>query len=325
VPLAVSSSEALLDVSDLRVYFRTRAAPLCAVNGLSFQVARGETVALVGESGSGKSVAALALTRLVPAPGYLAGGRIRFGGAEVSNLDGDGLRRLRGGGIAYVFQEPSASLNPVFPIGWQIAEAIRIHRPGAPARREALSLLQRVGLPDPERRLRSYPHELSGGMQQRAVIAMALACRPRLLVADEPTTALDVTIQAQILELLAGLQAERGMAMLLITHNLGLVSGVARRVCVLYAGRIVEHAPTADLLARAAHPYTAGLLAAVPRLSGNRERLAGIPGAVPHPARLPGGCPFHPRCPKARELCSRQEPAETAVAAEHGVRCHFWK
>lgn len=315
----------LLDVDQLSVFFRTRTEPVRAVNGVSFSVAPGETVALVGESGCGKSVTALALTRLVAEPGYAAGGTIRFAGRDVLAMDPGQLRQMRGAEIAYIFQEPATSLNPVFRIGWQIAEALKLHRAGIAVREEIVGLLHRVGLPDPERRLSAYPHELSGGMQQRVMIAMALACHPRLLVADEPTTALDVTIQAQILDLLAGLQEELGMAMLLITHNLGLVAGIARWVNVMYAGRIVERGPVETILVQPAHPYTRGLMAAVPRLSGGKTRMAGIPGAVPNPARLPAGCPFHPRCPRAQPLCSRENPLETIITEDHRVRCHFWK
>ncbi|MFH1970313.1 MAG: ABC transporter ATP-binding protein [Verrucomicrobiota bacterium] len=315
----------LLDVDQLSVFFRTRTEPVRAVNGVSFSVAPGETVALVGESGCGKSVTALALTRLVAEPGYVAGGSIRFAGRDVLAMDSARLRQMRGAEIAYIFQEPATSLNPVFRVGWQIAEALHLHRADVAVREEVINLLNRVGLSDPERQLSAYPHELSGGMQQRVMIAMALACRPRLLVADEPTTALDVTIQAQILDLLVRLQGELGMAMLLITHNLSLVADVARRVNVMYAGRIVERGPVEKILSQPTHPYTRGLMAAVPRLSGGKTRMAGIPGAVPNPARLPAGCPFHPRCPKAQPLCGQADPIETIITEDHRVRCHFWK
>jgi len=315
----------LLDVDQLSVFFRTRTEPIRAVSGASFTVAPGETVALVGESGCGKSITALALTRLVAEPGYVAGGSIRFAGRDVLAMNQGRLRQMRGAEIAYIFQEPATSLNPVFRVGWQIAEALKLHRADIAVREEVVNLLNRVGLPDPERRLSAYPHELSGGMQQRVMIAMALACRPRLLVADEPTTALDVTIQAQILDLLVRLQGELGMAMLLITHNLGLVAGVARRVNVMYAGRIVERGAVETILGQPVHPYTRGLMAAVPRLSGGKTRMAGIPGAVPNPARLPTGCPFHPRCPNAQPLCAQRDPVETIITEGHRVRCHYWK
>ncbi len=320
-----SGAAPLLAVEDLRFYFRAARAPIRAVDGVSFDVAAGETVALVGESGSGKSVTALSLARLAGGAGYFAGGRVWFDGRDLVRLPPDELRRLRGAAISYVFQEPSTSLNPVFRAGWQVAEALRLHRRGLDARAETLHLFQMVGLADPERCWRAYPHELSGGMQQRVMLAMALACRPRLLVADEPTTALDVTVQAQILELLVRLQAELGMAVLLITHNLGLVAGVAARVNVMYAGRIVEAGPAAAVLRAPAHPYTRGLLDAVPRLGAAGVELTGIPGAVPHPARLPAGCKFHPRCPQARPACRRCEPELNAAGEGHLVRCPYWK
>lgn len=317
------SAPTLLTVEDLRVYFRTRGEPIRAVDGVSLAVRAGETAALVGESGCGKSVTALSLARLVAAPGYVAGGRVCFGERDLLQLDERALRQVRGAEIAYIFQEPASALNPVFRVGFQIEEAIRLHRHDADPRAEAIHSLHRVGLTG--ERLRAYPQELSGGMQQRVVIAMALACRPKLLVADEPTTALDVTIQAQILDLLMRLQSELGMAMLLITHNLGLVAEAAHGLYVMYAGRIVESGPTEMLLRRPAHPYTRGLLAAVPRLRGGQERMPGIPGAVPHPARPPSGCPFHPRCDRVQDPCRREAPGISVVSAEHRVRCHYWK
>ncbi len=323
----------LLEVEGLRVHFQAGKNPIKAVDGVSFSTRAGETTALVGESGCGKTVSALALARLVAPPGRIAGGSIFFSGNDVMTMDESALRRLRGADISYVFQEPSTSLNPVFTVGSQVAEAIHLHRRGSDADREVAELLKRVGLE--ERLADSYPHELSGGMQQRAMIAMALACRPKLLVADEPTTALDVTIQAQILDLLAGLQQELGMAVLLITHNLGLVADIAHRVYVMYAGRIVEHADAETLLTKPLHPYTHGLLGAVPSLSGTGERIKGIPGSVPNPARPPSGCRFHPRCSMAQEKCRIAEPELTIAdgsnsgddynKAQHGVRCHFWK
>lgn len=316
---------ALLSVNNLRVYFRTRADPIRAVDGVSFGVTNGETSALVGESGCGKSVTALALARLVPAPGYYAGGEILFNGTDTLKLDLDELQKMRGAEISYVFQEPSSSLNPVFTVGYQIEEALRLHRRGLNLRDETLYLLNMVGIPDTDHRLRSYPHELSGGMQQRVMIAMALACRPKLLVADEPTTALDVTVQAQILELLMRLQQELGMAVLLITHNLGIVADMARGVHVMYAGRIVEGGLTEEILSSPKHPYTRGLLAAVPRLDFDNKRMTGIPGTVPNPASLPTGCKFHPRCPFVTDLCRQNEPDEEKVSETHGVKCHYWK
>lgn len=315
----------LLDVQDLRVHFAVRRGKIRAVDGVSLRIGEGETVALVGESGCGKSVTGLSLAKLVPSPpGEYVGGRILYRAQDVLTMSESELRALRGREIAYVFQEPSESLNPVFTIGYQIEEAIRLHRRDLDPRAGTLHWLKRVGLPDPEHQYRAYPHQLSGGMQQRAMIAMALACHPRLLVADEPTTALDVTIQAQIMDLLAGLQQELGMAVLLITHNLGLVAEVARRLYVMYAGRIVESGPTEWILKQPAHPYTRGLLAAVPTLAGARE-LKGIEGSVPNPLERPAGCAFHPRCPLAREMCRQREPALESAGADRDVRCWFWK
>ena len=318
---------ALLEVRDLRVFFRTEddARPVKAVDGVSFTIQGAETVALVGESGSGKSVTALALARLLPGAGYQAGGSVRFEGEEVGTLNERRLRELRGGRLAYIFQEPATSLNPVFTVGGQIAEAVRAHRSAPDPENEAVRLMRLVGLPDPEQRRDAYPHELSGGMQQRVMIAMALACKPRLLVADEPTTALDVTIQAQILELLAELQARLGMAILLITHNFGLVARLARTLHVMYAGRIVESGPTREVLTEPRHPYTAALLRAVPRLHTPVRELPEVRGSIPSPTELPEGCAFHPRCPKAADRCRAEAPDEEACGAGRSVRCHFWR
>lgn len=324
-----SERRMLLHTNNLCVYFRTRTEPIRAVDGVNINIHEGKTVALVGESGCGKSVTALSLSRLITPPGYYAGGQIVFNGTGVLGMDVASLQHLRGAEIAYIFQEPATSLNPVFRVGYQIGEAIRLHRKGIPVREEVIRLMKRVGLK--ERCIRAYPQELSGGMQQRVMIAMALACQPRLLIADEPTTALDVTIQAQILDLLVRLQEELGMAILLITHNLGLVADVASWVYVMYAGRIVESGPVGEMLTRPVHPYTLGLLAAVPRLNKVNKRMTGIPGSVPNPAHLPTGCKFHPRCSKAQERCSLEEPEMTEVENqkskidEHCVKCHFWK
>lgn len=319
-------STPLLDVEGLSVAFRGDQGTHRAVDNISFSIERGKTVALVGESGCGKSVSALSLARLLPEPpAVYEGGRIGFDGSNILEMDEGGLRQVRGGRIGYIFQEPAGSLNPVIRIGAQIVEAIRLHRPGIDARKEALSLLATVGIPDPERRFTAWPHELSGGMQQRVMIATALACQPDLLVADEPTTALDVTIQAQILELLQDLQKQFGMAILLITHNLGLVADIAHELHVMYAGRIVESGPAVEVLRHPVHPYTLGLLAAVPRLSGSADRLEGIGGFVPPIHEMPSGCRFHPRCPKSEARCASEAPEESIVEGEHRVRCHFWK
>jgi oligopeptide/dipeptide ABC transporter ATP-binding protein len=313
----------LLEIEHLSVGFATRAGTARAVDDLSLAIAPGETVALVGESGCGKTATALSLLRLLPASATLGpASRIRFDGRDVLALDREELRRLRGGAIGMVFQEPAASLNPVLSIGAHLVETIQAHDDVAStaARTRARELLAMVGLRDPERLLARYPHELSGGMQQRAYLAMALAGQPRLLIADEPTTALDVTTQAQILALLVDLTGRLGMAMLLITHNLGIAAAVADRVAVMYAGRIVELAPRAALFARPAHPYTRGLLQAAPRLDGPARPTAAIPGAVPSATAWPDGCRFRPRCGHAWERC-RTEPAPADVAPDHTARC----
>jgi len=314
----------LLEVENLRCHFRTADGEIPAVDGVDLCIGTGETVALVGESGCGKSVTALSLARLVSTPpATFPSGRILFRGRDVLEMQPSALRKLRGNEISYVFQDPASSLNPVFRAGYQVEEAFRIHRPDGAGKDEVLRLLQLVGLSNPEQVARRYPHELSGGMQQRVMIAMALACTPSLLVADEPTTALDVTIQAQILALIGSLQKQLGMAVLLITHNLGLVADIAHRVYVMYAGRIVEHGETSALLRRPSHPYTRALLAAVPRLRSTGGRLPGIPGAVPSPSNRPQGCAFHPRCSLAREICRRDEPGLEPAAGGHESRCHL--
>jgi oligopeptide/dipeptide ABC transporter ATP-binding protein len=314
----------VLDVRDLRISFPAPGGGrLHPVDGVSFSLDRGETLALVGESGSGKSLSSLALLRLVPAPGRVdPGSVIRLGDTDVLALEGEALRRIRGRRIGMIFQDPMTSLNPVFTVGDQIAEGVLAHLPvsKAEARLRALALLQEVGIPDPASRLRSYPHQLSGGMRQRVMIAIALAAEPEILVADEPTTALDVTVQAQILEVLDQLRRSRGMAVLLITHDLGIVAGRADRVAVMYAGQIVEEAPTLELFARPSHPYTQGLFASVPRISGPLQRLTPIRGTVPPPTAWPEGCRFRPRCPEAFEKCGLA-PDLLPVASGHQMRC----
>jgi oligopeptide/dipeptide ABC transporter ATP-binding protein len=315
----------LLAVEDLTVEFPLGGRWLPVVRGVSFAIGRGELVALAGESGSGKSLTALALLRLVPPPGRLAGGRIWLGGQDLLALSERDMRRVRGGRIGLVFQEPATALDPVFTIGDQIAEAVRAHRPlgRRAARDEAVRLLDLVALPDARRRWRDYPHQLSGGQRQRAMIALALAGGPELLLADEPTTALDVTIQAQILELLQRLRAELGLAVLLITHDLAVVAETCERLLVMYAGEIVEEGSVAETFARPAHPYTRGLLAALPRLGSPAPRgeLPAIPGQVADPLARPAGCAFHPRCPEVMAICSEREPELYAVGGGRVARC----
>jgi oligopeptide/dipeptide ABC transporter ATP-binding protein len=315
----------LLEIQNLQIEFGRAPNALRAVDGVSLSLEPGETLGLVGESGSGKSVTALSIARLLDSPpAFYAGGRILLEGRDVLHKTAAELRGIRGGLVSYVFQEPGVSLNPVFRIGHQIKEALKLHRPAAATDAEVVRLLKLVGIPAPEARIRSYPHEMSGGMQQRAMIAMALAPHPKLLVADEPTTALDVTIQAQIIELLGQLRQQLGMAILLITHNLGIVGDVADRVAVMYAGQIVETAPARELLKRPWHPYTQALMNSVPSLDGEAERLTAIPGAVPQLGAFPSGCRFHPRCPRARPECSEKSPALVEVEARRWVRCPFW-
>ncbi|MDQ3224698.1 MAG: ABC transporter ATP-binding protein [Gemmatimonadota bacterium] len=314
----------VLEVANLRVSFpgahHSRFYP---VDGVSFTLERGEMLALVGESGCGKSLTSLALLQLVPPPGRIESGSvIRLGDTDVLALKGEALRRIRGRRVGMIFQDPMTSLNPVFTVGAQIVEGIRAHfkMPSAEARQRALQLLQEVGIPDPAERLKAYPHQLSGGMRQRVMIAIALAAEPEILVADEPTTALDVTVQAQILEVLDSLRARRGMAVLLITHDLGIVAGRADRVAVMYAGQIVEEATTPRLFANPSHPYTQGLFASVPRITGPLKRLNPIRGSVPAPAAWPTGCRFRPRCPQAFDR-SEIEPPLIPVEADHRMRC----
>lgn len=320
--MPAASHNLLLDVRQLRVSFMTDEGEVRAVDGVSFSIRRGETLALVGESGSGKSVTALSLARLVPTPpGVYKGGQVLLEGEDVLTMGRDKLRAIRGARISYVFQEPASSLNPVFRIGTQIKEVLQLHRPEAATDDEVVRLLRLVHIPEPTQRAREYPHQLSGGMQQRVMIAMALACHPSLLIADEPTTALDVTIQAQVLDLLKELKRSLGMSILLITHNLGIVGDLADQVCVMYAGRIVERAPAEELLQAPRHPYTRALLRSIPRLGTKKQRLETIPGSVPNAARLPSGCKFHPRCPVARPSCAQEPEPELT---EDRVRCPYW-
>ncbi|MGA9161059.1 MAG: ABC transporter ATP-binding protein [Actinomycetota bacterium] len=325
-----AAAPALLDVRDLRVRFRMLDGMIFAVNGISLHLDRGETLGLVGESGSGKSVTSLALMRLLPPqPAAEVTGAIVFDGRDIAALPEKLMRSMRGRDIAMVFQDPMTSLNPVLRIGEQIEETIRAHREvdAASARTRAAELLRLVGIADPQRQLERYPHEFSGGMRQRVMIAMALALEPKLLIADEPTTALDVTIQAQVLELLKRLTTETGTAVILITHDLGVVARMTRRVAVMYAGKIVESAPTGGLFASPRHPYTVGLLHSIPRLDGDVGMLRPIEGSPPDLRREPEGCPFAPRCAWRVEACWEQMPELVPVdpatdAGEHVLACH---
>jgi len=317
-------TDALLEVRDLRMHFAGGAGELRAVDGVSFVLLRGRTLGVVGESGSGKSVTALSIMGLLPMPpGRIAGGAVLFEGVDLLRLDAAALRERRGSELAMIFQEPMTSLNPAFTIGDQIAEAVRRHRAVGPreARAQAVEMLRRVRMPVPEQRVDDYPHKLSGGMRQRAMIAMALVCGPKLLIADEPTTALDVTVQAQILDLLRELRAETGTAIMLITHDLGVVAELAHEVIVLYAGKVMERAPVAGLFATPQHPYTIGLLGSIPRLDRAEGRLACIEGAVPNPQALPRGCRFHPRCPFVVDQCREREPPLVEISPGQFVAC----
>ena len=328
---AVAASEPLLEVGDLRTFFYTRAGVVKAVDGMSFSLRAGETLALVGESGCGKTVTALSLMRLVPdPPGRIVGGRIKLAGDDLLLLGHQAMRRRRGKDISMVFQEPMTSLNPVVTIARQIAEALLLHEEltRSAAREKAIEMLRLVRIPEPAQRAKEYPHQLSGGMRQRAMIAMALACNPKVLIADEPTTALDVTIQAQILDLIVELQRRLGTAVVLITHDLGVVAETAQRVVVMYAGRKVEEAAVEELFARPLHPYTRGLMASIPRLSPLRSeshqpraRLAEIPGMVPALSNLPRGCAFAPRCPFAVEHCRNEYPLYEEKRPGHWAAC----
>ena len=316
---------ALLAVTDLTTEFRTERGVVRAVDSASFQVEAGETLAIVGESGSGKSVTALSIMRLVPAPpGRIVAGSIRFDGKELLSLSEAAMRDVRGNQIAMIFQEPMSALNPSIPIGRQIAEPLTVHRGMGWVRaiEAAKSLLERVRVPDAAHRIGSWPHQFSGGMRQRAMIAMALACQPKLLIADEPTTALDVTVQAQILDLLKDITRDTGSSLILITHNLGIVARYADRIAVMYGGRIVESGPARDIFERPAHPYTVGLMASVPRLdSDSKSRLYAIEGNPPDLAALPPGCAFAPRCVKRTTACASNRPETVRVGPDHDAAC----
>lgn len=318
----------LIDIRNLQTQFFTDDGLARAVDGVSYSLEKGETVGVVGESGCGKSVTALSVLRLIPnPPGRIVGGEILFEGNNLLDLSPAEMRRIRGNDISMIFQEPMTSLNPVFTIGNQISEAVKLHQ--GLSRKEALNkaieMLTLVGIPEPARRVHEYPHQLSGGMRQRAMIAMALSCNPKVLIADEPTTALDVTIEAQILDLMRTLQSELGTAIIMITHDLGVVAEMARKVVVMYAGKVVEQAPVEDIFANPNHPYTQGLLRSLPRVDkdakGEKERLQEIPGIVPSLLKLPTGCNFATRCPKAIAVCEEKEPPLEEVGPNHLSAC----
>jgi peptide/nickel transport system ATP-binding protein len=324
IPLQQAGVQApLLEVAGLRTHFAADDGDFRAVDGVSFTLSAGRTLGVVGESGCGKSVTALSIMGLVPRPGRIAGGAVRFEGTDLIGLPAARLRELRGNRMSMIFQEPMTSLNPAFTIGDQIVEVILRHRAvtAREARERATLMLRRVRIPAPERRFNDYPHKLSGGMRQRVMIAMALACDPKLLIADEPTTALDVTVQAQILDLMRNLRDETGAAIMLITHDLGVIAELAHEVIVMYAGKVVERAGIAALFADPQHPYTVGLLGSIPKLHHEQDRLPTIEGVVPSPLDLPHGCRFHPRCPFAVDACRAAEPPLAEVKPGHFSAC----
>ena len=318
----MSSSEPLLAVEHLRVEFRTRRGTLTAVNDISFDIAPGEILGVVGESGAGKSVTGAAIIGLIDPPGRIAGGQVRLEGRRIDDLAPEAMRRIRGKKIGAVFQDPLTSLNPLYTIGRQLVETVTAHLDLAPAaaRARALALLSEVGIPAPERRFEHYPHQFSGGMRQRVVIALALAANPRLIIADEPTTALDVSIQAQIITLLKRLCRDHGTAVMLITHDMGVIAETADRVAVMYAGRIVEVGSVSDVIHRPAHPYTQGLMGSIPSIAGEREELVQIDGTMPRLTAIPTGCAFHPRCPFVFDRCRAERP-ELFAAGKTKAAC----
>src|SRR5438105_5769514 len=321
-----STNGNVLTVTDLRTYFETDDGTVKAVDGISFEVKQGETLGIVGESGSGKSVANLSLMRLIPdPPGKIVSGSIMFDGRDVLDLSPRKVRDIRGKRIAMIFQDPMTSLNPFMRVSRQLMEVTQLHlgHTREQARAHAIKMLEHVGIPDAHARVDSYPHEFSGGMRQRVMIAMAISCQPELLIADEPTTALDVTIQAQILELIKRLKAETGASVVLVTHDLGVVAGMTDHVIVMYAGKIFEQASTAELFQRPGNPYTRGLLRSVPDPTAEQGKLYQIPGQPPDLARLPAGCPFAPRCERAEEICAREFPPFVALTRDHHSLCHF--
>ena len=321
-----SANGNLLEVNDLRTYFDTEDGVVKAVDGISFRLKRGETLGIVGESGSGKSVTNLSIIRLIPdPPGRIVGGEVVFNGQDILLLSGKEVRKIRGRRIAMIFQDPMTSLNPFLKISRQLMEMTQLHlgHTKAQAYQHAIKMLETVGIPDARTRVDNYPHEFSGGMRQRVMIAMALSCEPELLIADEPTTALDVTIQAQILELIKKLKHETGTSVILITHDLGVVAGMTDHVIVMYAGKIFEQAKTSELFARTGNPYTKGLLRSVPDPTAEQGQLYQIPGSPPDVAHLQPGCPFAPRCERAEEICRREFPPFVKLTADHHSLCHF--
>ena len=322
--MSEQSGEFLLDIQDLRTYFHTDDGVAKAVDGVNYSIKPGETLGVVGESGCGKSVTAMSVMRLIPMPpGEIVSGKILFQGRNLLELSEAEMRKIRGNEISVIFQEPMTSLNPVFKVGQQIGEALILHQnlTKLEAREKTIELLRKVGIPDPAKRVDEYPHQMSGGMKQRVMIAMALACGPALLIADEPTTALDVTIQAQILDLLKELQESEGMAILMITHDLGVIAECADHVAVMYAGKVVEFAPVVDLFENPKHPYTVGLFRSLPRVGEEKETLEVIRGNVPNPLEFPSGCKFWPRCPHANDRCKSEEPVLESVGDHHTAAC----
>lgn len=316
--------QTILKVNDLQTHFKSDSGTVRAVDGVSFEVVEGETLGVVGESGSGKSVTSLSIMKLLKdTPGKIAGGEILYKGKDLTHLSESEMRKIRGNEIAMIFQEPMTSLNPVFKIGKQLEETIRLHLKLSKkdSRLRAIEILEAVGISRPDKIIHDFPHQLSGGMRQRVMIAMAMACKPKLLIADEPTTALDVTIQAQILDLMKNLNKSEGTAILLITHDLGVVAEMCDRVVVMYAGRAVEESDVRSIFANPKHPYTQGLIASIPKIGERVDRLQSIPGNVPLPTRMPEGCKFAPRCPFAMDICWEKEPEFKKQSGEHAVRC----
>lgn len=320
-------NNAILKVTNLKAYFFTRRGVVKAVDGVGFELGRGECLCLVGESGCGKTVTALSILGLIDSPpGRIVDGEVRYNNLDLVKCSSKQLRQIRGKEIAMVFQEAQSALNPVLTVGDQIIEQIRLHLPmkQREARARSMTLLEEMGIPSVERVMSSYPHQLSGGMKQRAMIAMSLSCDPQILIADEPTTAVDVTIKAEILDIFRELKAKRQMSLIFITHDLAVVAQVGDRAVVIYGGKDIETAPVSEIIGNPRHPYTVGLIECLPDISQTTDRLASIPGTTPNPIELPQGCSFHPRCPKAMEICRHQEPPQTTISEEHKVNCHLY-